>query len=236
MELRIKTKGIMISSWINGNKGNIILAPGLPQYIDKYHPLVKQAERLGLNLFVPKYCGTYESDGKFSVKNSIKTIEATVKLVKTGKAKELYANEEIKWNTKNTILMGFSFGALPSILQKKIVEKIVLICPFLFSEFHIGKKCLGEDISKTFQFLERAYTNIYRINSKNLIKELANTKVPVKKEKMIFIFGKDDIVIPEEEKSKIKDYYKNSKIFLKEGGHSVSMEDNFMATLCNLKK
>ena len=225
----------MISAWLNGGDGSIILAPGLPQYIDKYHPLVKQAEKLGVNLFIPKYSGTYESNGEFSLKNSIKTLEQVIKLIKKGTAKELYANKEIKWKTNNINLIGFSFGALPSVLQKIKIKKTILVCPFIFSEFHLGRKCLGEDVSKTFSFLERAYTNLYRINSKNLLKELANIKVSCKKERLIFIFGQEDSVIPKEEGHKIKECFPNSKIFFKEGGHSVMIEDSLISSLCDLK-
>lgn len=239
MELRIKEQGVMISLWLNdpnGEKGSIVLAPGLPQYIDKYHPLVKQAERLGLNLFVIKYRGSHESDGYFSLKESIKTIEISLKLINKGEARDLYANQEIRWDTKNIILLGFSYGALPSVLQKGKIEKRILICPFIFPQFHVGKKCIGENIAKTLDFLEEAYKNIYRIDSKKFLTELASLKIFPKKERMTIVFGKDDKSIPFKEVEKIEKYYKNSDIILKEGGHSIIINDEIMAKICNIEK
>lgn len=235
MELRIKNRQTLISLWLNGNNGNIILASGLPQYIDKYHPFVKQAERLGLNLFVPKYMGTYESEGGFSLKNSIRTIDETIKLVKSGGAYELYAKKRVSWSADNTTLFGFSYGALPSLLQREEIRKI-MVCPFLFPRLHMSEGCAGENIVKTLEFLKIAYKNIYRINLKYFLKELANLKIHNTTEKMTFLYGKDDSSIPITEIDKIKQYYKNSDVILKNGGHSINVDDNTMIRLCNVKK
>lgn len=235
MELKIRKKQISISLWLNGENGNIILAPGLPQYIDKYHPFVRQAERLGLNLFVPKYIGTHESGGEFSLKNSVKTINDTIRLVESGNAIELYAKKRVNWKTKKTVLLGFSYGALPSVLASGDVQRM-MICPFLFPDFHVGAGCAGENIVKTLKFLETAYKNIYRINTKYFLRELANLKINSKKERMVFIFGEEDESIPMAEVNKIKQYYKNSDIAFKKGGHSLSIDDNLMIKSCGIKK
>ena len=66
-EYRVKCQNIIISIFLGGNKGNIIYASGLPQYLDKNHPLVQQALRLGYNLFIPKYPGSYESSGFLNI-------------------------------------------------------------------------------------------------------------------------------------------------------------------------
>ena len=62
-EYRIKQQNMIVSVFLGGSKGNIIYASGLPQYLDKNHPLVQQSVKLGYNLFIPKYPGSYETDG-----------------------------------------------------------------------------------------------------------------------------------------------------------------------------
>src|SRR5689334_11183456 len=106
-EFRVRENNIMIGVWLNGDNGNVVLAPGIPQYLDKYHPLVQQMKRLRYNLFVPRYKGTWESDGEFTINNSRESIECAVELANRGNAVELYANSDIRWDTKKISVIGF---------------------------------------------------------------------------------------------------------------------------------
>ena len=159
MELRIKYKDILIGVWLNGNMGNIVISPGLPQYIDKHHLIIKRLSGMGYNIFTPRYIGSWESDGNFSLKNCIRTLDQTLEMVGLGRAVESYNVSEVIWsNSLPTYLIGFSFGALPVLLLKTETKKI-LVCPFVNMEYHRGINGV-EDLERTLQFLSRGYTNV----------------------------------------------------------------------------
>ena len=234
IEFRTKINQIMIGIWLNGDKGNVVLAPGMPQYLDKYHPFVEQMKRLEYNLFVPRYMGTYESDGEFSTMNSVKSLEATVKLAKKGTTEELYANKTLKWNNEKVYLIGFSYGSLPSLLQGEGVNKTILVCPFAMIKYHL-ENSEGEDIKKTFEFLERAYTNIYRLNANDVVEDLKRIDPPKHKENLVMVFGESDTSIPKEEKGDLQAICKTAPCYEKESGHSLKMTDNMLKEIISSK-
>ncbi|MDD4984039.1 MAG: alpha/beta hydrolase [Candidatus ainarchaeum sp.] len=229
VEFRIIEKDILMSIWLNGNKGNVVVAPGMPQYFDKYHPLVEQLARLGYNLFIPRYPGTWESNGVFNIKNSTKSIEQAIRLVKKGQAKELYANKKITWARNPVFLLGFSYGALPAILQSVKVNRTILICPFIDPAQHINNK-KGENIQKTFEFLQRAYPQVYRIDAKRTVADLKKVKLPQTKTNLFLVVAKEDPAILKEEIDAIIGKY-SPQIVTKSGGHSIKMDDKTITDL-----
>ncbi len=195
MELRIKFKNTLIGLWLNGNKGNVIISPGLPQYIDKHHSVIKKFSEMGYNIFTPRYIGSWESDGNFSLKNCIKTIDQTLEIIKLGKATESFNTSEVLWQSNLPVyLIGFSFGALPVLLSKSNAKKI-LVCPFVNMAYHTAGGS-GEDLEHTFQFLYRGYPNVYRLNVSKIIKELKSVKYPTESSDLTVVIGLQDNVIP----------------------------------------
>jgi pimeloyl-ACP methyl ester carboxylesterase len=227
IEFRIKENDILMGVYLNGSKGNIVYAPGMPQTLDKYHPFVLQMERLGYNLFIPRYMGTYESDGKFSTENSVRTLETIIDIVNNGRGIELFAGKELSWAPSPTYLIGFSYGALPALLQNKPVVKTILVCPFVSMDFH-NNGGAGENVKETYEFLERAYPNIYRFKAKDAINDMLNIKLPESKQAVIVLRGSTDGSIPDEEIELLAKKY-NAEIIIKDGGHSISIPDNILA-------
>ena len=231
MELKIKTENILIGAWLNDSNKNIILACGLPQYISKHHPIVKMAETARVNLFVPRYIGSWESSGIFSIANCVETIEKTIALVKKGKAIELYNNTKTVWNPEKIYLLGFSFGGISALLNTEKVSKTILLNPF--ANLDLQQKFNGENIEETFEFLQRAFPNVYKFDSKEIINELKSLNYPDKKEKMIVIRGKEDKTIPKEETEWLVNKYKPEYIEV-DGGHSLELnKKNFEQILNN---
>lgn len=225
-ELKIKEDGVMIGAWLNGGKRNVVLAPGIPQYLDKYHPFVKQIAGLGYNLFVPRYRGTYESDDPFSTMNSKESLEIALKIAKRGSAIELFENKKVVWDTERTVLVGFSYGALPALLQQEEVDKTVLVCPAVSLRYHTPESG-GENIAETFNFLERAYQNVYRFKAVDVIADLTNIALPERKDNLSIVVGRADSSIPSEEIGLLKSMY-HPQCFEKEGGHSIIMTDDLL--------
>ena len=226
-EYRTKIKDCIVSIFLCGDNCNIVFVPGLPQSIDKHHPLVRQAERLGCNLFIPQYPGTHDSGGKLSVAGASEIVAETIKLAKSGQAAELYGGEMLKWNTGRVCAMGFSFGALPLLMQNQHVHKTMLVCPFVSMKFHNEKRKDAENILETFDFLEKAYPWSYRFEKQALARELKEVKLPKRSDEIILIYSMSDQVIPQEEIAFIKDLYK-CKAFEKADGHSAIMADDML--------
>lgn len=221
----------MVGVYLNGDKGNVVLAGGMPQYLDKYHPFVEQMKRLGYNLFVPRYMGTYESSGEFNTENSIKSIKSAIELAKSGEGVELFGNSKLKWKNERTYLIGFSYGAFPSLLQEREVDKTLLVCPFVSIDYHFSHS-QGEDVRKTFEFLERAYPNVYRFEADKVVDDISKYMCPDKKERLFVVVGKEDSSIPQEEIDYLKSKY-NPRVIEKEGGHSIRIVDTMLEKILN---
>lgn len=151
IEYRIKINENLLAIFFisDENKGTVVYASGVPQYVQKQHSFVSQILEAGYSLCIPKYYGTWESSGEFSVENSIKALQETISLIKTGKCKELYADNTITWNKEKIILLGYSFGALPALkCNTEDIYGTILVCPFISSKFQKG----GEDVNETLIF------------------------------------------------------------------------------------
>lgn len=230
IEYRTICNNTTISIFLGGENGNIIFAPGLPQYIDKYHPLVQQIERLKYNLFVPHYPGTHDSGGELNIVGSANAIANTIQLVKKGYTNELFNDKKIAWKNTNFYALGFSFGALPLLIQKEPIDKIAVICPFVSMEFHKNQDYKSENISKTLDFLSRAYKNTYRFNKPKLLDELASTKLPKDDKNITVIFAEDDESIPFQEIQYLSQLY-HCDIIKKPGTHSLKIDDEIFVKL-----
>ncbi|MBI4154882.1 hypothetical protein HY498_02240 [Candidatus Woesearchaeota archaeon] len=225
MEYRVRNEKIIIEIWLNNGKDNVIFSQGMPQYLTKYHSLVKKLKKLKINLFIPRFPGTWESGGKFSIEQCQKAIEQTIKLAKVGEAIELYNEKKISWPTEKIYLLGFSFGCLPSLLCKELVDYTILAMPFVNLKIH--NKNGGEDIKKTFDFLEKAYPNIYRFKANDVIRDLKNINYPIKKDNLIVIVGNKDKSIPKEEASWLEKKYK-ARVINIESKHSIDLPEKIL--------
>ena len=208
-----------VSFYLNGDK-SLVLANGIPSYITKHHPLVKFCEENKVNLFLPRYYGSFEANGKFSIKSCIKTIEKAMHFARSEKAIEIFNNKEISWNAGKIYLIGFSFGALPTLLSS-VSEKnteIILICPFVNASINTNNKCGAEE---EICYVEKAYPNLYRFKANILIKECKSVIYP-KKRDFTLVIGNKDSSISKEEIEFLKEKYQ-PKIIEFEGGHTIPL-------------
>jgi len=226
IEYRTKIGKVIVGCWINGKKGNNNLASGIPQFIEKYHPFLQMLSEKGYNLFVPRYEGSWESDGIMTLRSCVTTLRKTVQLVKKGSCRELYGNSEISLKNTDTSIVGFSFGALPALLTKVPIKKI-LICPFAFSKYHLGSS-QGEDIRKSLRFVAKAYGQAYRFKPSSLIGEFEKVKYPEQAfGPMVVIRGAYDESIPIIEVDELIRKY-NAKVYVSETGHTAVIEKDIL--------
>lgn len=229
-EHRIKHQNIVISVFLGGNKGNIIYASGLPQYLDKNHPLVQQTIRLGYNLFIPKYPGSYESSGLLTIDGCVKALENAQDIVMRGYAKELFSGQKITWSLTKIFILGFSFGGLPTLLSKNDnLDKKVLVCPFTSLSFH-DTNTKGENLSGTLDFIKRAYPHVYRFNKDKLLKSIEDATLPLRSKNLTIVEAINDQSIPKEEINSLVTKY-HCQVFKKPGNHSIAMSDELFNSL-----
>ena len=226
IEYRIKiNKEILATFFMGGDKGTVIFASGLPQYVQKQHSFVSQIVEAGYSLCIPKYYGTWESLGDFSLDTSTQTLEETVDFVKKGECEELFSGGIIKWNTNKIILMGYSFGALPTLQCKADdVFATLLVCPFISSSLQSE----GEDINNTLEFIKKAYPNVYRFNLEKFLEDLKDPFLPNIKNKLIIIKGMFDKVIPDETYNFLSSKYKIEPI-VEDIGHTVMFKESYFS-------
>lgn len=220
IEHRTYVEGVSISIFLADRpKGNIVFASGLPQYIDKYHPVVEHMIKAGYNLIVPRYYGTFDSEGVLTITGATKTVEIATRLAKNGTFYDLYTKGDSDLGVDATYLVGFSFGALPALLQSEQVLKTILVCPFVSLEFHDGnKKYNGESIKETLDFLRRAFKKTYNFETLELLEDMRKTKLPDRRAPFVVVEAEDDKSIPADEIAFLQEKYACDTI-KKSGGH-----------------
>lgn len=228
MEYKFKSEKLLITAWINNKfKKSIIIAPGLPQFFNKYNPLIRNLIKLEYNIFSPDYYGSWNSPGTFSLKNSIKSIKECIDYVKGKKGTELYNNKEISWECPKLIVLGNSYGALPALINNEFIDELILMHPFI--NYVIHEKGEGEDLAKTFEFLNKAYSETYKFKAENLINELREYDYERIKcgKKIKLILGMFDTVITKEEIEWLKNKFK-PKEFIYDTEHTSDINVNML--------
>jgi hypothetical protein len=220
VENRTKIGKLFVSFYLNGGSKNLILANGIPSYVTKHHPLVRFCKENFINLFIPRYYGSFESEGDFSLKNSTTSIEECVKLVSSGKTIELFYQKEISWNPSEVFLLGFSFGALP-VLNSNVPSNVKKILNSPFINLNLNEQNNGPAKGELY-YVERAYPNLFRFKTEKLIEEYQNLSYPLDSN-FILIQGKLDDTISKQEIEFIQKMY-SPKTILFEGGHTIDLE------------
>ncbi|MDD4353986.1 MAG: hypothetical protein PHN56_06030, partial [Candidatus Nanoarchaeia archaeon] len=112
-------------------------------------------------------------------------------------------------DTKYISAIGFSFGALPAIANIKELNELILLMPFV--NYNVHNKNDGEDLNKTFNFINNAFPLTYRLNKNKLLAELKefNYESFIKKNKTMLklVYGEKDKNIPKEEIDWIKNNF-----------------------------
>lgn len=172
-----------------------------------------------INLFIPRYYGSFESDGDFSLRNCVLTVEEALTFVRSQKSIELFRQEEIVWNSSEVFVLGFSFGGLPVLNAKLPADVKKILCAPLI-DLELNEKCNGS-AKKEIYYIERAYPNLFRFNANTLIKEYSDIAKPEKEECSLIYGDKDDTISALEIKYIQTKYSPKSICF--HGGHSLDL-------------
>jgi dienelactone hydrolase len=150
------------------NKTVIIFCSGLPGRWN-FEEIARKYVEKGFIFIHPKYIGSWESYGKFSVSSCKKTILLFVEGLKTGKIKTIFG-KDFKIMPDKIFLLGHSFGgsiALSSGADLDI-NGIIALSPVIDYSKHARDKVLQEeDLSELFDFMKLGFENIFRGLDKN---------------------------------------------------------------------
>lgn len=218
IEYRAFANGTALSYWRSNGQKLIVFCSGLPQYTSSYHPFVQTLVGLGYDLLIPKYHGTWESDGDFSLAESLTSVYTAIDVVKGGSITELYGMTSIALPKEDPILLGFSYGGLVArLIVDRPIEKKILLMPFADIGLH-GRNNLRDDLL----FLNRAYQNVYRFNVEQFLSEMEQIKQPLHSDLFSLVIGSGDKVISQSEIQFLKEKY-NPRTQVVDAGHTANL-------------
>jgi predicted esterase len=197
MEFRLQEDGLLVGAYFGDSDTNVIFCSGVPQYASNYHPFMQDLFSSGCNVFVPRYAGTWESGGDFTPQSSAESIAKTVELAKRGSAFETFSQSQKTWMPNmRTVLVGFSYGAMPALANAHFADKTVLLMPFVTAPEGDSSTV---DMKQTLEFLGRGYKNVYRssLSTDDFLAQYKGVYNELKNQPVTVLRGANDKAISE---------------------------------------
>ncbi|MFA5259205.1 MAG: prolyl oligopeptidase family serine peptidase [Candidatus Pacearchaeota archaeon] len=139
----------------------IIVLPGLPNQ-PRNEEFAENLANEGFYVLQPRYIGSWESYGSFSIENCLKTLKESIKMIKKGEALELFNNKKINFLCNKISIISSSFGSAIA-LSFPEADNYVCLCPLLDLEQHSKDKSKKEqDLGYLTGFLKRGWENAFR--------------------------------------------------------------------------
>lgn len=145
------------------NNGKVILfcagMPGSSSYFDVAERYTKQ----GFIFIHPKYIGSWESYGNFSIENSKKTIIDFVAALRRKEVKTIF-EEEFDVKVKEIYLLGTSFGGSVALCAgaESDVEGIIALSPVINYQTQGNGEYQEESMNDFLRFVKAGFENVYR--------------------------------------------------------------------------
>lgn len=226
---RTKFKGEIVTEFVIPKKITnkvLILCGGMPGYPAKsrYEEIFKFYTSKGFSIFVPRYRGSWESEGKMFAKSPHLDIKDVIDELPKG-FKELWNGKEFKIENPEVYLVGGSFGGPAVLLSSKDsrVKKVIAFSPVL--DWTTMKETT-EPIEKLGRFLDEGFGNGYRIVKNGWKKiengELYNPMTETEKidgKKCLVIHSKDDDIVSLKAVRPFVDITKSKLLLISKGGH-----------------
>ncbi len=181
----------------NTSKKAIILLPGLPEY-PCHKSLLRRFSALGVDAYLPRYEGTFESDGDFLSKNLADSIKNFILSIKEQK------------EYKKIFILSTSFGGAVSLsLPQEVFTKSVHLSPVVkFSEIKPILTGLDGYLKKNFKYLYRFDDEAWELLLKDKILYPLKNKKNLSPTKNLILLGDKDTAI----NTPVKEYYKGFKV------------------------
>ena len=203
--LRTKFKKEIISEFLLPKKPSnkvVIFLPGMPGYPnkEKYTELMEFFSKKEYWCFLPRYRGSWESEGKLFEKSPHVDVIDLIGELSKGFV-DLWSGEKYKIENPEVVLMGSSFGGPAALLSSKhpSIKKVITFSSVL--DWRYENETV-EPISKLSKFVSEAFGNGYRIAKDGWKKiekgELYNPATELEKidgSKCLIIRAEDDDVV-----------------------------------------
>jgi esterase/lipase len=162
---KLRFKDIIADScYLKKNNGDmIIFCSGLPG-TSSYSDIAQKYAEKGFIFIHPKYIGSWESYGKFSIPACKDTIVNFVNAIKVGNVKTIF-NQEFNQKPKRIFLIGHSFGGSVALSAgaELDVEGIVVLAPVIDYKVHAKNNYGGEEnLNGLYDFMRAGFENVYR--------------------------------------------------------------------------
>ena len=217
-------------------KGTILFLPGFPKY-PSHSDFIDFFKKEKYNILVPMYSGTFDSGGKFSIKNAV--IDAKFWYDFLEKKVVQYGPHKTKTvEQSELILFSSSFGGLIAGLALKKyslpkIKKSIFVSPLWDMTAYRNNTLSLQTARETSEIMSFAYPFSYRFeNKKRFFDEIKGlspisdiSKPFIDQEKQFVVFcGKEDKITPVTMAETLVKEPKNSKLHIIGGGHSSKIE------------
>ncbi|MBT3691116.1 prolyl oligopeptidase family serine peptidase [Candidatus Woesearchaeota archaeon] len=196
---------IVADSYYPSEKNNgavIIFCAGIPGK-SNYLELAKRYVDEGFTFIHPKYIGSWESYGNFSITKCKETIISFVGGLKAGKIKTVF-NNSFDVSPKKIFLVGHSFGGSIALSTgaELDIDGIVALAPVVDYSVHAKDPNIREEnLSGLFDFMKFGFENTYRKMNKMEWDNFCETGIDVnpvdyvdnlRNKRILLIHGKND--------------------------------------------
>jgi esterase/lipase len=223
--LRTRIKKEIVAEFLPPTIGSdkvIIICGGMPSYSSKKDLMVFLAKK-AYWVFVPRYRGSWESDGSFLKLSPHQDILDMFDQLQSGFS-DLYGGKKYKVNNPMVYLVGSSFGGPAALLasRDKRVKKAVVLSPVIDWRVESNEG----PIDRLNKFTRYAFGNGYRFTKENWNKlktgKFYNPMNEINSfdpNKILIIHAKDDKTVYSKTSETFAKKIKCKLILLKKGGH-----------------
>ena len=173
---KLRHKKIIAESFYSekNNGIGIIFCPGIPGK-SNYEDVVKKYVNDGFVFIQPKYIGSWESYGSFSVEKSRKTIIDFTNSLLKGETNTIF-NESFDVDINKIYLLGHSFGGSIALCAgaESDVDGIIALAPVTDYKRQ-REESGGESLSWLYKFIKKGFENVYRGLEKNKWEQFCKT-------------------------------------------------------------
>jgi len=214
----------------------ILFLPGFPKYPSK-SKFMDIFLGLGYDVLVPMYSGTFDSDGSFSIEESVEDANLWHTFLKKG---TLFTSPEEKGGLQinEMIIFSSSFGSLVAGLAMKkhsfaSVHKCYFVSPLWDMPTYKLENTQSNQASETARLMDFSYPHSYRFeDKKDFFKKLSGTlEMAGTNEKFLdgtkefHIFsGEQDQITPLSMAEALANEHASSNLYKLDGGHSSKID------------
>ncbi len=249
---KIRYGDIIAESYYPKGKNNglaIVFCMGLPSK-SNFEELAKRYVDEGFIFIHPKYIGSWESYGNFSISSCKETIVSIIQGLKERKVKNIFG-EEFNLNIKDIFLLGHSFGGSVALSAGADldIKGIIALSPVLDYSKHVkNSHYKEEDLSGLYTFLKLGFENVYRNLKEDDWKNLCETggvinpidySDKLRNKLILLIHGKNDSSVSSERSKQffnsLKNKNENSQFIETDNDHSNIKEESAIQVISWIK-